>query len=97
MIYETIAVCFLIRVYSVSSVVNKNEIPLVARAERSCRELAAQFKLPPLLAQCLLNRGFSEPPPLKIFSSRASKNLATLFCSQHGRLPSGDVPRPRTK
>ena len=43
-------------------------------------QLAAQLKISPLLAQCLLNRGFSEPPSLKIFSRRDSKISPTRFC-----------------
>ncbi|MGO8838075.1 MAG: single-stranded-DNA-specific exonuclease RecJ [Limisphaerales bacterium] len=41
--------------------------------------LAAQFKLPPLLAQCLLNRGFSEPAVMENFLSPRLKNLADPF------------------
>jgi single-stranded-DNA-specific exonuclease len=41
--------------------------------------LAAQFKIPPLLAQCLLNRGFSEPSAVENFLSPRLKNLADPF------------------
>ena len=42
-------------------------------------QLAAQFKIPPLLAQCLLNRGFSEPSAIGNFLSPRLKNLADPF------------------
>ena len=42
-------------------------------------QLAAQLKIPPLLAQCLLNRGLSEPPAIKHFLSPRLKNLADPF------------------
>ena len=42
-------------------------------------QLAAQFKIPPLLAQCLLNRGFSEPSAIENFLSPRLKNLADPF------------------
>ncbi len=42
-------------------------------------QLAAQFKLPPLLAQCLLNRGFSEPSKIEHFLHPRLKNLADPF------------------
>ncbi len=42
-------------------------------------QLAAQFKLPPLLAQCLINRGFSEPSAVEDFLSPRLKNLADPF------------------
>ncbi len=41
--------------------------------------LAAQLKIPPLLAQCLLNRGFSEPPAIETFLQPRLKNLADPF------------------
>ena len=41
--------------------------------------LAAQLKIPPLLAQCLLNRGFSEPSAIGNFLSPRLKNLADPF------------------
>ena len=49
-------------------------------------QLAAQFKIPPLLAQCLLNRGFSEPSAIENFLSPRLKNLADPFL-----LPNMDV------
>ena len=42
-------------------------------------QLAAQLKIPPLLAQCLLNRGFSEPPAIETFLQPRLKNLADPF------------------
>ena len=42
-------------------------------------QLAAQIKIPPLLAQCLLNRGFSEPSAIGNFLSPRLKNLADPF------------------
>jgi single-stranded-DNA-specific exonuclease len=42
-------------------------------------QLAAQLKIPPLLAQCLLNRGFSEPSAIENFLSPRLKNLADPF------------------
>ena len=42
-------------------------------------QLAARRKLPPLLAQCLLNRGFSEPSAIDNFLSPRLKNLADPF------------------
>jgi single-stranded-DNA-specific exonuclease len=42
-------------------------------------QLAAQLKIPPLLAQCLLNRGFSEPVVIRDFLQPRLKNLADPF------------------
>ncbi len=42
-------------------------------------QLAAQLKIAPLLAQCLLNRGFSEPPAIENFLHPRLKNLADPF------------------
>jgi single-stranded-DNA-specific exonuclease len=42
-------------------------------------QLAAQLKIPPLLAQCLLNRGFSEPSAIEKFLQPRLKNLADPF------------------
>jgi single-stranded-DNA-specific exonuclease len=42
-------------------------------------QLAAQLKIPPLLAQCLLNRGFSEPAAIRDFLQPRLKNLADPF------------------
>ncbi|MFM2293817.1 MAG: single-stranded-DNA-specific exonuclease RecJ [Verrucomicrobiota bacterium] len=41
--------------------------------------LAAQLKLSSLLAQCLLNRGFSKPPAIENFLTPRLKNLADPF------------------
>jgi single-stranded-DNA-specific exonuclease len=41
--------------------------------------LAPQLKISPLLAQCLLNRGFSEVPAIENFLSPRLKNLADPF------------------
>jgi single-stranded-DNA-specific exonuclease len=41
--------------------------------------LAAQLKISPLLAQCLLNRGFSEPSVIENFLEPRLKNLADPF------------------
>ncbi|MGH7994064.1 MAG: single-stranded-DNA-specific exonuclease RecJ, partial [Limisphaerales bacterium] len=42
-------------------------------------QLAAQLKIAPLLAQCLLNRGFSEPPAIEKFVHPRLKDLADPF------------------
>jgi single-stranded-DNA-specific exonuclease len=42
-------------------------------------ELAAQLKVSPLLAQCLVNRGFSEVPLIRDFLAPRLKNLADPF------------------
>jgi single-stranded-DNA-specific exonuclease len=42
-------------------------------------KLASQLKISPLLAQCLLNRGFSEPAAIENFLSPRLKNLADPF------------------
>jgi single-stranded-DNA-specific exonuclease len=42
-------------------------------------QLAAQLKISPLLAQCLLNRGLSEPAAIKNFLSPRLKQLADPF------------------
>ena len=41
--------------------------------------LAAGLKISPLLAQCLLNRGFSEPDPIGAFLQPRLKKLADPF------------------
>lgn len=41
--------------------------------------LAQQLKISPLLAQCLLNRGLSEPEPISCFLEPRLKNLADPF------------------
>src|SRR5277367_6028886 len=42
-------------------------------------QLAASLKISPLLAQCLLNRGFSEPATIENFLAPRLKNLADPF------------------
>src|SRR5580693_7961799 len=42
-------------------------------------QLAAALKIPPLLAQCLLNRGFSEPAEIGNFLEPRLKQLADPF------------------
>jgi len=42
-------------------------------------QLASQFKISPLFAQCLLNRGFSEPSAIRQFLQPRLKNLADPF------------------
>src|ERR1035438_4934672 len=42
-------------------------------------QLASQLKIPPLLTQCLLNRGFSEPAAIEKFLQPRLKNLADPF------------------
>jgi single-stranded-DNA-specific exonuclease len=42
-------------------------------------QLASQLKISPLLAQCLLNRGFSEPSAIEQFLQPRLKNLADPF------------------
>ncbi|MEK7707295.1 MAG: single-stranded-DNA-specific exonuclease RecJ, partial [Verrucomicrobiota bacterium] len=42
-------------------------------------QLAAQLKISPLLTQCLLNRGFSEPAAIQNFLQPRLKNLADPF------------------
>ncbi|HTY89482.1 MAG TPA: single-stranded-DNA-specific exonuclease RecJ [Candidatus Acidoferrum sp.] len=42
-------------------------------------QLAARIGIPPLLAQCLLNRGFSEPSAIADFLSPRLRNLADPF------------------
>lgn len=41
--------------------------------------LASLLKVPPLLAQCLLNRGLSEPPSIEYFLAPRLKNLSDPF------------------
>src|ERR1041385_5562894 len=42
-------------------------------------QLASRLKISPLLAQCLVNRGFSETAAIENFLSPRLKNLADLF------------------
>jgi len=46
-------------------------------------QLAAQLNLPPLLAQCLLNRGLSDPAAIVNFLAPRLKNLADPFLLPH--------------
>ena len=48
--------------------------------------LAKELRLSPLLAQCLLNRGFSEPEPITRFLEPRLKNLADPFLLPDMRL-----------
>jgi single-stranded-DNA-specific exonuclease len=43
------------------------------------RQFASQLKISPLLAQCLVNRGFSEVPAIENFLAPRLKNLADPF------------------
>jgi single-stranded-DNA-specific exonuclease len=45
--------------------------------------LASQLRISPLLAQCLLNRGLSEPEPIQRFLEPRLKNLADPFLLPH--------------
>jgi len=45
--------------------------------------LAAQLKIPPLLGQCLLNRGFSEPATIQKFLQPRLKQLSDPFRLPH--------------
>ena len=58
-------------------------------------QLAAQFKLPPLLAQCLLNRGFSEPSAIENFLQPRLKNLADPFLLPNMAVAVGRLFRAR--
>ena len=58
-------------------------------------QLAAQLKLPPLLAQCLLNRGFSEPSAIENFLSPRLKNLADPFLLPNMAVAVGRLLRAR--
>ena len=61
-------------------------------------QLAAQLKISPLLAQCLLNRGFSEPPAIENFLAAApEKSGRPVSAAEHGRGRRTIVPRPRTE
>src|SRR5471032_422727 len=46
-------------------------------------QLAASLKISPLLTQCLLNRGHSEPSVIENFLSPRLKNLADPFLLQN--------------
>ena len=58
-------------------------------------QLAAQFKIPPLLAQCLLNRGFSEPSAIEKFLQPRLKNLADPFLLPNMAVAVGRLLRAR--
>jgi len=58
-------------------------------------QLAAQLKLPPLLAQCLLNRGFSEPSAIENFLQPRLKNLADPFLLPNMAVAVGRLFRAR--
>ena len=58
-------------------------------------QLASQLKIPPLLAQCLLNRGFSEPSAIENFLSPRLKNLADPFLLPNMAVAVGRLLRAR--
>ena len=58
-------------------------------------QLAAQLKIPPLLAQCLLNRGFSEPSAIENFLQPRLKNLADPFLLPNMAVAVGRLLRAR--
>ncbi len=58
-------------------------------------QLASQLKLPPLLAQCLLNRGFSEPSAIEKFLSPRLKNLSDPFLLPNMAVAVGRLLRAR--
>ncbi|MGA2178408.1 MAG: single-stranded-DNA-specific exonuclease RecJ [Verrucomicrobiota bacterium] len=58
-------------------------------------QLAPQLKIPPLLAQCLLNRGFSEPSAIENFLSPRLKNLADPFLLPNMAVAVGRLLRAR--
>ena len=58
-------------------------------------QLAAQLKIPPLLAQCLLNRGFSEPSAIENFLQPRLKNLADPFLLPNMAVAVGRLFRAR--
>jgi len=58
-------------------------------------QLAAQLKIPPLLAQCLLNRGFSEPSAIEKFLQPRLKNLADPFLLPNMAVAVGRLLRAR--
>ena len=57
--------------------------------------LAASLKISPLLAQCLLNRGFSEPSAIEHFLSPRLKNLADPFLLPNMAVAVGRLLRAR--
>jgi single-stranded-DNA-specific exonuclease len=58
-------------------------------------QLAAQLKIPSLLAQCLLNRGFSEPSAIENFLSPRLKNLSDPFLLPNMAVAVGRLLRAR--
>ena len=58
-------------------------------------QLASQLKIPPLLAQCLLNRSFSEPSAIENFLSPRLKNLADPFLLPNMAVAVGRLLRAR--
>jgi len=58
-------------------------------------QLAARLKIPPLLAQCLLNRGFSEPSAIEKFLQPRLKNLADPFLLPNMAVAVGRLLRAR--
>ncbi len=58
-----------------------HEIPLVNRPAPAPtrRQLAGTLNIPPLLAQCLLNRGLTEPPAIAAFLQPRLRQLADPF------------------
>ena len=59
----------------------RHEVPLDARPPQPllAEKLSAQLKLSPLLTQCLLNRGLSEPAAIENFLQPASNTSLILF------------------
>ncbi|MGA2854131.1 MAG: DHH family phosphoesterase, partial [Verrucomicrobiota bacterium] len=60
-------------------------------------QLASQLKISPLLAQCLLNRGFSEPSAIRQFLQPRLKNLADPFLLPNMDAAIGRLLRAREK
>jgi single-stranded-DNA-specific exonuclease len=60
-------------------------------------QIAAQSKISPLLAQCLLNRGFSEPAAIENFLSPRLKNLADPFLLPNMNAAIGRLLRARER
>ena len=77
----TVVFLFLIRVHLRNLRLNKMKYrwSLAPPQPLLAGQLAAQLKIPPLLAQCLLNRGFSEPPAIEKFLHPRLKDLADPF------------------
>ena len=77
-----------------------HEIPLDARAAATAARRTARraLKISPLLAQCLLNRGLSEPAAIENFLSPRLKNLADPFLLPNmAAAVERLLPRPRAK